>query len=51
LIHAGHTERAGEIHCALSFDESKVKEYELTAFDKFYNKQYSYKYPKAGEAN
>ncbi|MGN6400806.1 MAG: DPP IV N-terminal domain-containing protein [Flavisolibacter sp.] len=33
------------------FDESKVKEYEFTVFDKAYNEQYSYKYPKAGEAN
>jgi dipeptidyl-peptidase-4 len=33
------------------FDESYVKEYEFTVFDSSYNKQYSYKYPKAGEAN
>lgn len=33
------------------FDESKVREYEFTQFDNSYNKQYSYKYPKAGEAN
>ncbi|HNA96920.1 MAG TPA: S9 family peptidase [Chitinophagaceae bacterium] len=33
------------------FDESKVREYEFTMFDNEYNKQYSYKYPKAGEAN
>jgi dipeptidyl-peptidase-4 len=33
------------------FDESKVKEYEFTVFDNTYNKQYSYKYPKAGEQN
>ncbi len=33
------------------FDESKVKEYQFTIFDSAYNKQYSYKYPKAGEAN
>jgi dipeptidyl-peptidase-4 len=33
------------------FDESNVKEYEFTVFDSSYNKQYSYKYPKAGEAN
>jgi dipeptidyl-peptidase-4 len=33
------------------FDESNVKEYEFTQFDNSYNKQYSYKYPKAGEAN
>jgi dipeptidyl-peptidase 4 len=33
------------------FDESKVKEYEFTMFDNAYNKQYTYKYPKAGEQN
>lgn len=33
------------------FDESNVKEYEFTVFDNSYNKQYSYKYPKAGEEN
>ena len=33
------------------FDESKVKEYEFTQFDNTYNKQYTYKYPKAGEDN
>jgi len=33
------------------FDESKVKEYEFTVYDSSYNKQYSYKYPKPGEAN
>ena len=33
------------------FDESNVKEYEFTVFDSSYNRQYSYKYPKPGEAN
>ena len=33
------------------FDETNVKEYEFTQFDNTYNKQYSYKYPKAGEEN
>lgn len=33
------------------FDESQVKEYQFTEFDNSYNKQYTYKYPKAGEAN
>jgi dipeptidyl-peptidase-4 len=33
------------------FDETNVKEYQFTVFDSSYNKQYSYKYPKAGEAN
>ncbi len=33
------------------FDESRVKEYQFTQFDNSYNKQYTYKYPKAGEEN
>jgi dipeptidyl-peptidase-4 len=33
------------------FDETNVKEYQFTQFDNFYNKQYTYKYPKAGEEN
>ncbi len=33
------------------FDESKVKTYEFAVYDSLYPKQYSYKYPKAGEAN
>ena len=33
------------------FDESDVKEYNLTIYDNAYNKDYRYKYPKAGEAN
>jgi dipeptidyl-peptidase-4 len=33
------------------FDESKVKEYQFTIYDSLYPKQYSYKYPKAGEDN
>lgn len=33
------------------FDETNVKEYQFTKFDDTYNKQYSYKYPKAGEEN
>ena len=33
------------------FDENKVKEYQFTQFDNTYNKQYTYKYPKAGEEN
>ena len=33
------------------FDESKVKEYAFTVYDNAYNKQYTYKYPKAGEEN
>jgi dipeptidyl-peptidase 4 len=33
------------------FDESAVKEYHFTQFDDKYNKQYTYKYPKAGDDN
>ena len=33
------------------FDESNVKEFQFTRFDNTYNKQYTYKYPKAGEEN
>ncbi|HEX7902967.1 MAG TPA: S9 family peptidase [Chitinophagaceae bacterium] len=33
------------------FDETNVKEYQFTQFDNAYNKQYTYKYPKAGEEN
>jgi dipeptidyl-peptidase-4 len=33
------------------FDESKVKEYTLTYYGTLYPKLYTYKYPKAGEAN
>ncbi len=33
------------------FDESQVKEYSMTIYDSLYNKEYRYKYPKAGEEN
>lgn len=33
------------------FDESEVKEYNMTIYDNTYNKDYRYKYPKAGEKN
>lgn len=33
------------------FNESKVPEYSITMFNGLYPTQYSYKYPKAGEAN
>lgn len=33
------------------FDESKVKEYQFTQFNDAHNLQYTYKYPKAGDAN
>lgn len=33
------------------FDESKVKEYQLTTYGELYPGQEKYKYPKAGEAN
>ncbi|HEY6502481.1 MAG TPA: S9 family peptidase [Chitinophagaceae bacterium] len=33
------------------FDETRVKEYNMTIYDNTYNKDYRYKYPKAGEEN
>ena len=33
------------------FDETEVKEYNMTIYDNAYNKDYRYKYPKAGEVN
>ncbi len=33
------------------FDESRVKEYNMTIYDNQYNKDYRYKYPKAGDSN
>lgn len=33
------------------FDETNVKEYQFTVYDSAYNRQYGYKYPKAGESN
>jgi len=33
------------------FDESKVKEYDLTFYGELYPEEYRYKYPKAGEDN
>ena len=33
------------------FDESRVKEFNMTLYDDYYNKDYRYKYPKAGEEN
>ena len=33
------------------FDESKVKEYDMTEYGSLYPSQYKYKYPKAGEDN
>lgn len=33
------------------FDESKVKEYNMTMYDNAHNKDYRYKYPKAGDDN
>lgn len=33
------------------FDETAVKEFNMTMYDDTYNKDYRYKYPKAGEAN
>ncbi len=33
------------------FDESRVKEYNMTLYDSLYLKDYRYKYPKAGDSN
>lgn len=33
------------------FDETNVREYNMTIYDNLYNKDYRYKYPKAGEEN
>lgn len=33
------------------FDESNVKEYNMTIYDNAHNKDYRYKYPKAGDGN
>lgn len=41
----------GDFLAYYRFDETNVKEYQFTVFDSSYNKQYSYKYPKAGESN
>ncbi len=35
----------------IRFDESKVKEFQLTTYGPLYPEQYKYKYPKAGEDN
>lgn len=35
----------------LKFDESQVKEFELTMYENLYPSQYKFKYPKAGEKN
>ncbi|HEX5652763.1 MAG TPA: DPP IV N-terminal domain-containing protein, partial [Chitinophagaceae bacterium] len=42
---------AGNYIAFYRFDETNVKEYQFTQYDDAYNKQYTYKYPKAGEAN
>ena len=41
----------GESIAFIRFDESKVKEYEMTIYGDLYPKEYKYKYPKAGEDN
>lgn len=42
---------AGNYIAYYRFDETNVKEYQFTQYDDTYNKQYTYKYPKAGEEN
>ena len=41
----------GQSIAFIRFDESKVKEFELTIYGDLYPEQYKYKYPKAGEDN
>jgi len=41
----------GQSIAYIRFDESKVKEFEMTIYGDLYPKQYKYKYPKAGEDN
>jgi dipeptidyl-peptidase 4 len=42
---------AGNYIAYYRFDETNVREYNMTIYDNAYNKDYRYKYPKAGEAN
>jgi dipeptidyl-peptidase-4 len=42
---------AGNYLAYYRFDESKVPEYTFAVYDSLYPKQYTYKYPKAGERN
>jgi len=42
---------AGNFIAFYKFDESRVKEFNMTIFDNQYNKDYRYKYPKAGDSN
>ena len=41
----------GQSIAYIRFDESQVKEFEMTIYGDLYPKQYKYKYPKAGEDN
>lgn len=41
----------GQSIAFIRFDETKVKEYEMTIYGDLYPKKYKYKYPKAGEDN
>jgi dipeptidyl-peptidase-4 len=42
---------SGNFIAYYKFDESRVKEYNMTIYDDKYNKDYRYKYPKPGEEN
>ncbi|HEY0749533.1 MAG TPA: S9 family peptidase [Chitinophagaceae bacterium] len=42
---------AGNYIAYYKFDESKVKEFNMTIYDDKYNKDYRFKYPKAGDSN
>lgn len=48
---AYHWSPKGNYLAYYRFDESRVKEYNFTIFDDRYNKDYRYKYPKAGDSN
>lgn len=41
----------GQYLAYYKFDESRVNEYNFTLFNDEYNKEYRYKYPKAGDSN
>jgi dipeptidyl-peptidase 4 len=51
LVRAYQWSPKGDNLAYYRFDESKVKEYQFTQFDNAHNKQYTYKYPKAGDDN
>lgn len=48
---AYHWSPNGNYIAYYKFDERRVKEYNMTIYDNQYNKDYRYKYPKAGDSN